>query len=79
MPIRFSVRALARRLNVSRIINKTFKRHLKLEYTLHRSTQCRYAEDYAPLIILHGLFGSKQNNRSISKYGVSSQGHQGLG
>lgn len=26
----------------------------------------------APILILHGLFGSKKNNRSISKYVSSS-------
>lgn len=25
----------------------------------------------SPIVFLHGLFGSKQNNRSISKYGYS--------
>ena len=43
--------------------------HLSLAYTLHEpSPSLNCSKDYA-LVILHGLFGSKQNHRSISKYG----------
>lgn len=43
------------------------KRELSLAYNLHEPNT--YEAGHAPLIVLHGLFGSKQNNRSISKYG----------
>ena len=46
-----------------------FKRELSLAYNLHKPKNPE--PGHAPLIILHGLFGSKQNNRSISKYGFS--------
>ena len=43
--------------------------HLSLAYTLHEPLQClQGSKEGKPLIILHGLFGSKQNHRSISKY-----------
>ena len=45
------------------------KRELSLAYDLHKPHEL--ALDHAPLIVLHGLFGSKRNNRSISKYGCS--------
>ena len=51
-----------------------FKRELSLAYSLHKPQMPE--PDHAPLIILHGLFGSKQNNRSISKYGLSRPAFQ---
>lgn len=42
-----------------------FKRQLSLAYALHEPAKVEAGR--APLILLHGLFGSKQNNRSISK------------
>ena len=47
------------------------KRELSLSYNLHKPHKPESGR--APLIVLHGLFGSKQNNRSISKYGFLSQ------
>lgn len=44
------------------------KRHLSLAYTLHKPPKADHEGAHAPILILHGLFGSKQNNRSISKY-----------
>jgi pimeloyl-ACP methyl ester carboxylesterase len=42
-------------------------RRLSLAYALHEPQDRQTATDQHPIIILHGLFGSKQNNRSISK------------
>lgn len=42
-----------------------FKRQLSLAYTKHEPSKSEPGQ--APLVIMHGLFGSKQNNRSISK------------
>lgn len=54
-----------------RCLRKCSKRELSLAYNLHKPQNPE--PGHAPLIILHGLFGSKQNNRSISKYGFSHQ------
>ncbi|KAF6241582.1 hypothetical protein HO173_000293 [Letharia columbiana] len=48
-----------------RCLSRCSKRGLSLAYTLHEPHKPQL--DHAPLIVLHGLFGSKQNNRSISK------------
>ena len=40
---------------------------VKLAYDLHEPTK-GVRENAPPIIFLHGLFGSKKNNRSISKY-----------
>ena len=45
------------------------KRQLSLAYNLHEPHKPE--PGHASLILLHGLFGSKQTNRSISKYGLS--------
>lgn len=45
-------------------------RHLSLAYHLHKPPKTDHERGYAPIVILHGLFGSKQNNRSISKYAI---------
>ena len=50
-------------------LSRCSKRELSLAYDLHKPRKPE--PGHAPLIILHGLFGSKQNNRSISKYGFS--------
>ena len=52
-----------------RCLSKRFERELSLAYNLHDPSNPE--SGHAPLIVLHGLFGSKQNNRSISKYGLS--------
>ena len=44
---------------------RLFRRQLSLAYSLHEPAKVEAGR--APLIILHGLFGSKQNNRGISK------------
>lgn len=50
---------------------------LDLSYDLHEPPKSQgsatSASENAPIIILHGLFGSKRNNRSISKYGLFSR------
>lgn len=51
-----------------------FKRGLSLAYNLHEPHEP--GQGHAPLILLHGLFGSKQNNRTISKYGFSRPAFQ---
>lgn len=45
---------------------------LDLSYDLHEPPKgsATSPSENAPIIILHGLFGSKRNNRSISKYGL---------
>lgn len=52
-----------------RCLSRLAKRELSLAYNLHEPHEPE--PGHAPLIVLHGLFGSKQNNRSISKYGFS--------
>lgn len=49
----------------SRVLPTSFKRELTLAYNLHEPHKLE--SGLAPLIVLHGLFGSKQNFRSISK------------
>ncbi len=44
-------------------------RHLSLAYALHEPPLAESAKAQPAIIIMHGLFGSKQNNRGISKYG----------
>lgn len=44
-------------------------RHLSLAYALHEPSKTKSLTKVSAVIIMHGLFGSKQNNRSISKYG----------
>lgn len=64
------------RLNV---FNHLCRRNLSLAYTKHRVAQSSTEEkNYAPLIVLHGLFGSRQNNRSISKYDITIFPRRGL-
>lgn len=43
------------------------RRELSLAYTLHEPPKNTSGHHERPIIIMHGLFGSKQNNRSISK------------
>ncbi|KAJ6784868.1 hypothetical protein PWT90_00888 [Aphanocladium album] len=40
---------------------------LKLAYDLHEPPKPRTTPDNAPILFLHGLFGSKKNNRAMSK------------
>ncbi len=57
-----------------RCLSRYFKRELSLAYSLHEPRKPEIG--HAPLVILHGLFGSKQNNRSISKYDFSHPAFQ---
>lgn len=54
-----------------RSFSRITTRHLSLAYHLHKPPRTDHERAYAPIVILHGLFGSKQNNRSISKYASS--------
>jgi hypothetical protein len=38
-----------------------------LAYDLHEPTSPKTDNQTAPILFLHGLFGSKKNNRAISK------------
>ena len=59
--------------------NHLFRRNLSLAYTKHCVAQFGIGEkNHAPLIVLHGLFGSRQNNRSISKYDITMFPRRGL-
>ena len=75
---------LARRLplltarHCSKKTQQTSRRQLSLAYTKHSVIQSNPEDTHAPLVILHGLFGSKQNNRSISKYAVIAIRQVGL-
>ena len=42
-------------------------RWLSLAYHVHRPRYHVLHTEYAPVVVLHGLFGSKQNYRSVSK------------
>lgn len=55
-------------------LSRSSKRELSLAYNLHEPHKPE--PGHAPLILLHGLFGSKQNNRSISKYDFSRPAFQ---
>ena len=44
-------------------------RYLSLAYALHEPPRSEPSKSDRAILIMHGLFGSKQNNRSISKYG----------
>lgn len=61
------LRGRARRVPMVFGLNAVFKRQLSLAYTCHRPPDAEKETEHAPLVVLHGLFGSKQNNRSISK------------
>lgn len=39
-----------------------------LAYDLHEPAKPKFDERHSPILFLHGLFGSKKNNRGISKY-----------
>ena len=43
------------------------RRCLSLAYSLHQPQDLAVDSDHVPIIMMHGLFGSKQNNRSISR------------
>jgi hypothetical protein len=39
-----------------------------LAYDLHEPPKPKFDEKHSPILFLHGLFGSKKNNRAMSKY-----------
>ena len=47
---------------------------ITLAYDLHEPPKgsTAKAQDAPPIVFIHGLFGSKKNNRSMSKYAPSS-------
>lgn len=47
------------------LLLKSNKRYLSLAHHVHQPGQG--GDIRPPIVILHGLFGSKQNNRSISR------------
>ena len=57
------IRAFARVLSTSHIGG-----HVPLAYNLYEPADTTSAAPTGSLIFMHGLFGSKTNNRSISKY-----------
>ena len=65
LPFMAAVQSLKKSPRISR-------RQLSLAYTKHSAIQTNNDVAHAPMVILHGLFGSKQNNRSISKYAARS-------
>lgn len=38
-----------------------------LAYDLHEPPKPKFDEKHSPILFLHGLFGSKKNNRAMSK------------
>ncbi|KAL0637148.1 hypothetical protein Q9L58_003797 [Maublancomyces gigas] len=55
----------------------TTKEILPLAYHLHEPTGSSGPRNDAPMVVMHGLFGSKQNHRSISKpvYALDLRNH----
>lgn len=47
--------------------------HAELSYQVYGPEREQAVRD--PILFLHGLFGSKQNNRSISKYAFGNTIH----
>lgn len=65
---------MAQRIRVARqlihtphVVQISQKRTLRLAYAHYPAFGRPEHLDIAPIVILHGLFGSKQNNRSIGK------------
>lgn len=61
------------RLGVSRTVIRGFStshsyRRLPLAYDLYEPPKAKSGAENGSVILMHGLFGSKRNNRSISKY-----------
>lgn len=56
---------------VSRYFHKSHRRFkpgtVELAYDLHEPTKPRMKKTENPILFLHGLFGSKKNNRTLSK------------
>ena len=42
---------------------------MQLAYDVHQPQKPKFDEKTKPILFLHGLFGSKKNNRTMSKYG----------
>lgn len=59
------------RLNVSRPFSTTeLDSGVKIAYDFHEPAKEATSKD-APIVFIHGLFGSKRNNGSMSKYAPS--------
>lgn len=43
---------------------------ITIAYDLHEPPKEKARENAAPILFIHGLFGSKANNRSVSKYAL---------
>lgn len=56
----------ARHLIQRRLYGSNTKK-LALAFDLHQPTKEQVDSKQAPIVFMHGLFGSKKNNRSISK------------
>jgi pimeloyl-ACP methyl ester carboxylesterase len=50
---------------------------VELAYDLHKEGSCKKDPSTckSPIVFVHGFFGSKQNNRSISKYAILHHFH----
>lgn len=64
LPLRLSFRGFSRSFSTARPL------HHQLSYQVFGPDGDQAAGH--PIVFLHGLFGSKQNNRSISKYAGAS-------
>lgn len=51
---------------------------VNLACDLHLPPNASQPREGPPIIFMHGLFGSKKNNRSVSKYGLDSPCHGSL-
>jgi hypothetical protein len=57
------------RMSCRAFSTSTARRILPLAYKLHEPPKkSAEADANLPIVFMHGFFGSKQNNRSISKY-----------
>lgn len=50
----------------------TLPNGITVAYDLHEPPYGKSSRNAPPIIFLHGLFGSKMNNRSMSKYGSAA-------
>lgn len=59
---------LSRQCNYHRVcLARQERRWLNLAHALHKPQGVELDPARNPIIIMHGLFGSKQNSRSVSK------------
>jgi hypothetical protein len=66
---RVSPRSLTRSsiANAARLYSSTSASTVPLVYDLHEPPKPIADQKTSPILFMHGLFGSKKNNRSISK------------